>query len=396
MLPAPRCDLPSLPEGALPMDPPLPVALLSELERVPDPRFPYWHRHKLVDLLTIALCAVISGADSWVEVADWGQEKAGWLHTFLELPAGIPAHDTFSRLFRSLDPDALETVLLGWVRATLPEPAPGSVIAVDGKTLRRSHDRSTGSPALHLISAWATEWGVSLGQWVVPGHTNEITALPDALAVVTLPGTVITLDAMGCQREVAATITAGGGDYVLALKGNQSQLHADVRDFFVDGLATGFAAPVDQAETHEKGHGRIEKRTCWASEDAEFLRYLDPDGRWAGLRSVALVQAERTMGAVKTTEQRYYLSSLAADAARLNRIVRTHWQIENQLHWVLDTAFGEDQCRVRMGVGAQNLALLRRIALSLLKQDRSTKLGIKGKRLKAGWNEHYLLHILTQ
>jgi predicted transposase YbfD/YdcC len=231
---------------------------------------------------------------------------------------------------------------------------------------------------------------------MVPDHTNEITALPAALAVVTLPGTVITLDAMGCQREVAATITTQGGHYVLALKGNQSQLHAEVQAFFVDGLATGFATPVDRAETHEKGHGRIEKRTCWATQDAALLRYLDPDGRWAGLRSVVLVQAQRTIGAAQTTEQRYYLSSLPADATRLNQIVRTHWQIENQLHWVLDTAFDEDQCRVRVGNGAQNLALLRRVALSLLKQDRSTKLGIKGKRLKAGWNEHYLLHILTQ
>lgn len=378
------------------MDPPLPISLLSALAAVPDPRFPYWHRHHLVDVITIALCAVISGADSWVEVADWGQEKAGWLRTFLALPAGIPSHDTFTHLFGVLDTDALEAVLLDWVRTTVPEPAPGSVIAVDGKTLRRSHDRSNGTEALHLISAWATEHGVSLGQWVVPDHTNEITALPAVLEVVTVPGTIITLDAMGCQREVAATITERGGDYVLALKGNQTQLHADVRDFFVDGLQTGFAAPVDWAKTHEKGHGRIEKRTCWVTDDTALLSYLDPDGRWAGLRSVALVQAERTIGSARTVEQRFYLSSLPANAARINHIVRTHWQIENQLHWVLDTAFDEDHCRVRMRNGAQNLALLRRVTLSLLKQDRSTKLGIKGKRLKAGWNEQYLLHILTQ
>ncbi len=237
---------------------------------------------------------------------------------------------------------------------------------------------------------------MSLGQWTVPDHTNEISALPLVLQTVTLTGTVITLDALGCQREVAETITAQGGDYVLALKGNQNQLHADVREFFVDGLATGFAAPVDQAETHEKGHGRIEKRTCWASEDAALLHYLDPEGRWAGLRSVALVRAERTIDTATSTEHRYYLSSLPADAVRLNQIVRTHWQIENHLHWVLDTAFQEDQCRVRFGDGAQNLALLRRVALSLLKRDTKAKVGVKGKRLKAGWDEQYLLHILTQ
>lgn len=378
------------------METPLPRALFIELETLPDPRSPHRRQHRLVDLVTIALCAVISGADSWVEVADWGRVKEPWLRTFLALPAGIASHDTFSRVFRLLDSRALETVLLDWVRSTLPPVTAGDVIAVDGKTLRRSHDRANGGTALHLISAWATETGVSLGQWAVPDHTNEITALPVVLQTVTLPGTIITLDAMGCQREIAETITAQGGDYVLALKGNQTQVHADVRDFFIDGLATGFAAPVDRAETHEQGHGRIEKRTCWATEDAALLTYLDPDGRWAGLRSVALVQAERTIGATKTIEQRYYLSSLPADAVRINQIVRTHWQIENHLHWVLDTAFDEDRCRVRMGDGAQNLALLRKVALSLLKRDTKSKVGIKGRRLKAGWDEQYLLHILTQ
>ncbi|MCO5221856.1 MAG: ISAs1 family transposase [Thermomicrobiales bacterium] len=378
------------------MDTPLPHALFVELETLSDPRSPHRRQHKLVDLVTIALCAVLSGADSWVDVAEWGRSKEPWLRTFLELPAGIASHDTFSRLFRLLDPQALEAVLLDWVRATLPAPTGQSVIAVDGKTLRRSHDRATGQTALHLISAWATESGLALGQWVVPDHTNEITALPTVLEAVVVPGTVITLDAMGCQREVAETIVTQGGAYVLALKGNQNQLHADVRDFFVDGLATGFAAPIDQAETVEKGHGRIEKRVCWASEDANLLRYLDPDERWAGMRSVAMVQAERRIGNDRSVERRYYLSSLPADALRLNRIVRTHWQIENQLHWVLDTAFAEDQCRVRMGDGAQNLALLRKVALSLLKRDATAKLGIAGKRRKAGWDEQYLLHILTQ
>lgn len=378
------------------MDTPIPAAFLANLETLPDPRSPHRRQHKLVDLMVIALCGVLSGADSWVEIAAWGRVKEPWLRTFLDLPAGIASHDTFSRVFRLLDPVALETVLLEWVRATLPPMTDGSVIAVDGKTLRRSHDRTHGSAALHLISAWATETGISLGQWNVPDHTNEITALPLVLQTVTVPGTVITLDAMGCQREVAETIVERGGDYVLALKGNQSQLHADVRDFFLDGLERGFDAVVDRAETHEKDHGRIEKRTCWVTEDAELLVYLDPQRRWAGLRSVGLVGAERRMGETTTIEHRYYLSSLSADAGRLNRIVRTHWRIENQLHWVLDTAFSEDQCRVRAGNGAQNLALLRRTAVSLLKRDATTRLGMKGKRLRAGWDEQYLLHILTQ
>lgn len=378
------------------MESPIPTSILDQLAALPDPRSPHRRQHNLLDLVVIALCAIISGADSWVEVADWGRAKEPWLRTFLELPAGIASHDTFNRLFRVFDSTALEAVLLAWVRATLPAPVAGSVIAVDGKTLRRSHDRANGRHALHLVSAWATETGMSLGQWVVPDHTNEISALPEVLQAVTLPGTVVTLDAMGCQREVAETIVAQGGEYVLALKGNQGQLHTDVRVFFEDGLQTGFATPVDQAQTLEKNHGRIERRTCLATSDPELLTYLDPAGRWAGLRSVVLVEAHRTIGEVRTIEQRTYLSSLPADAARLNQIVRTHWQIENQLHWVLDTAFAEDQCRVRTGAGAQNLALLRKIALSLLKHDTTAKLGIKGKRRKAGWDEHYLLHILTQ
>lgn len=286
------------------MEAPVPVALLSEIEGLADPRSPHWHQHKLVDLITIALCAIISGADSWVEVAAWGRAKEGWLRQFLELPAGIASHDTFTRLFRTLDPEQLEPVLLSWVRVTLPEPSPGGVIAIDGKTLRRSHDRINGGTPLHLISAWATESGMTLAQRAVPDHTNEISALPALLAVVPLSGAVVTLDALGCQREVAHTIVSGGGDYVLALKGNHPQPFADVRDFFIDGRATGFAAPVDHAETRHKDHGRIDHRSCWATQDGEFLRYLDPERRWAGLRSVVLVEAERRLGETRTIEQR--------------------------------------------------------------------------------------------
>jgi predicted transposase YbfD/YdcC len=213
---------------------------------------------------------------------------------------------------------------------------------------------------------------------------------------VAAPGTVVTLDALGCQREVATTITARGGDYVLAVKGNQPELHAAVVRFFRDGQDGPFAASVDTVATLDKGHGRIERRTCWATDDADLIRYLDPAGRWPGLRSVAMVRGERIIGAERTRQDRYYLSSLPADALRIGRLVRTHWQIENALHWVLDVVFDEDQSRVRMGYAQQNLALLRRVALSVLKQDTTTQASIKSKRKRAGWDDAYLLHVLTQ
>jgi predicted transposase YbfD/YdcC len=350
----------------------------------------------LVDIVTIAVCAVLSGADAWVDVAAYGRAKEGWLRSFLALPNGIPSHDTFGRVFSLLDPAALEGVLLAWVQSVLPTPSAGTVIAVDGKTVRRSHDRGRGQAAVHLLSAWATETGVALGQRLVPNHTNEISALPELLATVALPGTVLTLDALGCQRQVATTITRGGADFVLALKENQPELHAGVVRYFQDEETPEGVAAVDQAETLDKGHGRIERRTCWVTEDADLIGYLDPTGRWPGLRSVAMVRAERTIGEQQTCQTRYYLSSLPADATRLNTIVRTHWQIENELHWVLDVVFDEDQSRIRIGYAQQNLALLRRIALSLLKQDRSAKTGIKTRRKRAGWDDAYLLHILTQ
>jgi predicted transposase YbfD/YdcC len=374
---------------------PLPefIALFADL---PDPRIDRTKQHRLLDIVTIALLAVVSGADSWVDIAVYGRSKEGWLRTFLALPNGIPSHDTFGRVFALLDPAAFEQRFLQWVRQVVC-PAAEPVIAVDGKTVRRSHDRSRGKGPLHLLNAWATESGVALGQLAVDEHDNEIVALPALLETVALPGAVLTIDAIGCQRQVAETIVAGGADYVLALKGNQPDLQEHVAYFFAHGRREGFAvAGVDQAETLDKGHGRIERRRCWAVDHPQLLAYLDPAGRWPGLRSVVMVTTDRRTAGRRHQETRYYLSSLPADASRLNGIVRTHWRIENQLHWVLDVVFDEDQSRVRRGYADQNLALLRRMALSLLNQDRTTKIGIKGKRLKAGWDDAYLLHILCQ
>jgi predicted transposase YbfD/YdcC len=301
------------------------------------------------------------------------------------------------RVFSLLDPDRLEEVLVAWVHSTLPAEQTGAqVIAVDGKTVRRSHDRRRSVGALHLISAWATDGGVALGQRVVPDHTNEITALPDLLETVAAPGTVVTLDAMGCQRGVATTVTTHGGDSVLALKGNQPELHAAVVRFFQDAQHGTWVAPVDTATMLAKGHGRIERRTCWATDDADLIGDLDPAGRWPGFRRVAMVRAERIIEEEHTQPDRSYLSRLPAHARRIGRIVRTHWQIEHELHRVLGVVFNEDQSRIRIGSAQQNLAMLGRVALSVLEQDTATKASIKGKRKRAGWDDAYLLHVLTQ
>ncbi len=364
-----------------------------------DPRVARTTRHALLDLVAIAVCGVICGADSWVEIEAFGSAKLAWLRSFLALPGGIPSHDTFGRVFAALDPTQFERCFLGWVRALAEETADapaGQVIAVDGKTLRRSHDRLAGRGPLHLVSAWATANGVALGQLRVADHANEIVALPQLLETLVLDGAIVTIDAIGCQTAVARTIVDGRADYVLALKGNQPATLRAVVDLFADARATGFDhLSHDAAKTVDKGHGRLETRRCWAVSDAAFLAYLDPAGRWPGLRSVVLVEAERRVATTTSREARYYLSSLPADAARLNAVIRAHWAIENQLHWVLDIAFREDESRVRAGHAAQNLAVLRRLALNLLRRERTSTVGIKAKRLKAGWDESYLLSLLS-
>jgi predicted transposase YbfD/YdcC len=379
----------------LAMEPRLPD-LVAVFDDLPDPRIDRTKQHRLIDIVTIAICAVLSGADSFVEIATYGRAKEAWLRTVLALPHGIPSHDTFGRVFAALDPTAVEQRFLGWVQTALVPP-PEQVIAVDGKSLRRSHDRGQGQRPLHLISAWATETGVALGQVRVADHANEITALPALLEQVVVTGAVVTIDAMGCQREVARTITDRDGDYVLALKGNQPALHAAVALLFAEERDTPHpAATFDRADTVDTGHGRIDRRTCWATDDPVVRDYLDPDRRWPGLRSVAMVATERTASTGISQETRYYLSSLPADATRLNRIVRTHWRIENELHWVLDVVFDEDQSRVRRGYADENLALVRRIALSLLKRDTTTKAGIKARRLRAACDDAYLRSLLDQ
>lgn len=373
------------------MDPLTDTRLRAHFGALPDPRVARARRHALLDIVMIAVCATLCGADTWVDIERFGKAKTAWLGTFLALPNGIPSHDTFGRVFAALDPVAFETAFLGWVRALATDEP---MIAIDGKTLRRSHDRTNGVGPLHLVSAWASANGVVLGQLAVDGKSNEITAIPVLLKALALAGGIVTIDAMGCQTAIAAQIAQGGADYVLALKENQPTLHQGVAAYFA-GLDDRDPAPARTGRIVEKGHGRLETRDCVVSDDPALMAWLDPAGVWPGLRSVAMVTGERRVGTAISRETRSLLSSLPADAALVARAVRSHWGIENRLHWVLDLAFREDESRVRTGHAAENLAVLRHLALNLLRQERSVKVGVKAKRLMCGWDDAYLRKVLA-
>ncbi len=370
------------------------ASLPAHFAALPDPRAERGRNHPLLTILTIALCAVVCGADSWVEIAQFGEAKRDWFARFLDLPHGIPSHDTFGNLFAALDPQQFHTCFLAWVQSVVTQTA-GAVIAVDGKTARRSHDRGAGKAAIHTVSAWASANEVVLGQIKTDAKSNEITAIPALLDLLLLKGCIVTIDAMGCQTAIARQVVAQGGDYVLALKENQPDLYHEAVHLFAYGQETDFADyQWDAVETVSGGHGRVEIRRCWTISDADTLAHVDPDGEWTGLRALAMVEAVRRVGETMTREQRYYLTSVT-EAKVVERAVRQHWGIENGLHWVLDVAFREDECRVRVGQAAENFVVLRHLALNLLKGERTLKVGVKAKRLRAGWDEQYLRNVLT-
>lgn len=370
------------------------VALSTCFADLEDPRIERCRRHELVDILVITICAVICDADDWTEIAAFGAAKETWFKTFLDLPNGIPSHDTFGRVFARLDPVQFEACFLTWATG-LGDVLPGSVIAVDGKTVRRSHDRTAGKGPIHVVSAWATEHNLVLGQVKVDDKSNEITAIPALLEALLLTGRIVTIDAMGCQKDIARQIVDRGGAYVLALKDNQPDLAEDVALLFTDVDAGGPQVfPHDHRQQVEKGHGRIETRDCWTITDPALLAAVRGHEQWAGLQGLIRIRAQRQVGQERSVENRYYLTSLPVSAEQGLSLTRIHWRVENSLHWVLDVAFREDDSRVRMDAAAENFAILRRIALNLLKQDTTKTYGIKARRKTAGWDHTYLLHLL--
>lgn len=347
--------------------------------------------YPLINIVTIAVCAIVAGADDFVSIAEWGRQKRKWLEQFLDLSNGIPSHDRFNALFAALRPAEFERCLLSWITA-LHEITDGQVVAIDGKTLRRSFDAASSKSAIHLVSAWATANCISLGQTVVDAKSNEITAIPKLLQMLELCGCLVTIDAMGCQTEIAQAIVDAGADYVLAVKGNQPTLHQGIIDFLTDHLSDDFARmKVSRHETHERGHGREEQRSYYVCAVPDDL----PDrARWAGLKAIGVAISEGLRNGRPVSDVRYYILSRKLTAQRFGGAVRSHWSIENRLHWQLDVTFQEDQCRVRKGHADANLSSLRRMALSLLKNNHTLKIGIKNKRLAAAWNNDYLKEVL--
>lgn len=374
------------------------LSLIEHLEQLPDPRVKGRCEHDLVDVLVIALCCLLCGGEGFNDMEDFGRAKRRWFKTFLRLRGGIPKHDTFNRVLAALKPEAFLEVFMAWTQS-LRETVAEEIVALDGKALRRALDQGQ-SPRV-IVSAWAASNSLVLGQVVVPDKTNEITAVPRLLRALELAGCIVTLDAMGCQKEIAREIREADAEYVLALKGNQGQTYEEIKSHLDDAVARHHETapvrknprPLAYQETVEKDHGRLETRRYWQSGD---VGWFAGRAEWEGLRSVGVVESVRQVGeAPPAVERRYYLSSLEVDVARFARAVRGHWAIENSLHWVLDVQCGEDQSRVRTGHAAANLATLRRLALNLLKKDQTRKRGIKGKQLNASWDHAYLLRLLA-
>lgn len=363
------------------------VSLLTILEEVPDPRVTATVDHALPDILTIALCTILCGGESFYDMEEFGQVRLDWLKTFLSLRHGAPTHDTYNRVFQAIDPAKFGDCLSRWthgVRSVLG----GEVVALDGKTLRRALKK--GEDARVIVNAWATESGLLLGQRKVRDKSNEITVVPELLRALQLAGCIVTADALHCQRNIAREIVEADADYVLALKGNQGTAFAEVKAFLDDAIARKETHLVT-LETLGKEHGRIEERRYWQSGQLEW--FADRK-EWEGLQSVGVVEARRTAGGKETVHRRYYLSSLKADAEKFAKAVRGHWGVENGLHWVLDVVFGEDQSRARTGHAAENLAATRRLAVSLLRRDNTCRRSIKGKLLRAALDPDYLKLIL--
>jgi predicted transposase YbfD/YdcC len=348
--------------------------------------------HLLVDLLVSAICAVLGGANSWLAVERFVVTHVAWFRSFLDLPGGVPSHDTYRRVFLLLDPGEMNRRFAAWM-GDISRRLDLKQVALDGKTMRGSGGGRTGLPALHVVSAFATENGICLGQQAVDSKSNEITAIPELLKLLDLTGALVTIDAMGCQKEIAADVVSGGADYVLAVKGNQERLHEDVKRALEPAIAAGGGpGTATFARTEEMNRGRAEKRTCHASTDLSGIRDELP---WKGLKMIGTIKSERVVDGRVETETRYFISSREMSAAEMLGCVRDHWKIENQLHWVLDVVFGEDGHQLRVGNGPRNFTTLRKLAQALIKNSKP-KHGIKGTREMAGWDTNILEGIIRE
>lgn len=349
-------------------------------------------KHKLVDILTIAVCAVISGADTWTDIELYGKSKQEWFSTFLNLDHGIPSHDTFGRVFSLINPKDFHEAFISWIKE-ISNKLNGDVIAIDGNNVRHSFDATNNKSAIHMVSAWSNDLGLVLGQLKVDDKSNEITAIPELLDKIDVSKAIVTIDAMGTQKDIAKKIVKKGGDYVLALKGNHKTFSADVEYFFEEESKNNFK-DIDYSffKTTNKDHGRIETRKYYLIKDLNWLPQKD---EWKELNSIIMVESERTISDKTTKERRYYISSLKEDIEIVANAIRKHWGIENSLHWILDVAFREDDSRVRIKNAAENFATLRHIALNLLKNEKTLKVGVKAKRLNAAWDNEYLKKILS-
>ena len=364
------------------------TSIIQHFSSIPDPRINRSKLHRLSDIFFITLCAVICGANNWVEIVEFGKAKKAWFNERLGLKNGIPSHDTFGNVFAVIDTELFSQCFSNWVE-DLSILSGEKIIAFDGKCLRGSIDRASKKAAIYMVSAWATDNQMVLGQQRVDEKSNEITAIPKLLARLDITGAVITMDAMGCQTKIATQIIEKKADYVLSLKGNQGTLHDDVKTFFE---AKNTCPDVGHV-SFDVGHGRVETRTVYASSDIEWLK--ERHSNWPSIKSIVAVTATRECKGKTSEETRYFISSLdATDPKRLGNIVRAHWGIENNLHWVLDMAFLEDGQRARTGNSAANMSIIRHIAINLIKAEKTAKVGVKTKRLKAGWDEDYLLKVI--
>lgn len=364
---------------------------LNYFKNIEDPRANN-KRHQLSDIIAIAVLSVLCGAETWEEMEEYGQAKEEWLQEFLELNHGIPSNDTYRRLFMMIDPDQFRDCFLQWIES-LSKTIGSDIIAVDGKTLRRSFNGDNKNSAIHMVSAWSSNHQMVLGQMKTEEKSNEITAIPKLLKLLDISGSIVTIDAMGTQKSIAGQIIDQEGDYVLSLKGNQETIHEEVKLYFADEKRGDFTeSPVDYHETFDGGeHGRFETRKYWITSNISWMEDRD---LWKGLNTIGMVESEREENGKTTKEVRYFLSSIPEDAKLFASAVRSHWGIENALHWCLDMGFREDECRIRSKNAPENLAIIRHLCLNLLKNEKTCKAGIKIKRNKAGWDNHYLLKVL--